>query len=101
VEAESGWDSKARSNKGAMGLTQLMPDTARGLGVHDPFDPRQNLKGGLSYLRDLLERYQDRRLALAAYNAGPGAVDRHDGVPPYKETRAYVSRIEKLISEGR
>ena len=101
VETESGWDPGARSRKGAMGLTQLMPDTARGLGVRDPFDPRQNLKGGLSYLRDLLERYQDRRLALAAYNAGPGAVDRHAGVPPYKETRAYVSRIEKLLSEER
>jgi soluble lytic murein transglycosylase-like protein len=101
VEAESGWDARARSHKGAMGLTQLMPDTARGLGVRDPFDPRQNLKGGLSYLRGLLERYQDRRLALAAYNAGPGAVDRHAGVPPYKETRAYVAKIERLLGEER
>jgi soluble lytic murein transglycosylase-like protein len=97
VETESGWDERARSRKGAMGLTQLMPDTARGLGVRDPFDPRQNLKGGLRYLRQMLERYEDRQLALAAYNAGPGAVDRAGGIPPYAETRAYVAKIEQLM----
>jgi hypothetical protein len=99
VETESGFNPHARSPKGAMGLAQLMPDTARGLGVSDPLDPRQNLKGGLTYLKRMLEKYQDRDLALAAYNAGPGAVDRHKGIPPYRETRAYVARIGSLLRE--
>lgn len=99
VETESGFNPHARSPKGAMGLAQLMPDTARGLGVRDPLDPRQNLKGGLTYLKRMLEKYQDRDLALAAYNAGPGAVDRHKGIPPYRETRAYVARIGNLLRE--
>jgi len=99
VEAESGFNPRARSPKGAMGLAQLMPDTARGLGVTDPLDPRQNVKGGLTYLKRMLEKYQDRDLALAAYNAGPGAVDRHKGIPPYRETRAYVARIGNLLRE--
>jgi Rod binding domain-containing protein len=99
VETESGFNPRARSPKGAMGLAQLMPDTARGLGVTDPLDPRQNLKGGLTYLKRMLEKYQDRDLALAAYNAGPGAVDRHKGIPPYRETRAYVARIGNLLRE--
>lgn len=99
VETESGFNPRARSPKGALGLAQLMPDTARGLGVHDPLDPRQNLKGGLTYLKRMLEKYQDRDLALAAYNAGPGAVDRHKGIPPYRETRAYVARIGNLLRE--
>ena len=99
VETESGFNPRARSPKGAMGLAQLMPDTARGLGVRDPLDPRQNLQGGLTYLKRMLDKYQDRDLALAAYNAGPGAVDRHKGIPPYRETRAYVARIGNLLRE--
>ncbi|TCP23095.1 transglycosylase-like protein with SLT domain [Rhodovulum adriaticum] len=92
VQQESGWNPKAVSHKGAIGLAQLMPDTARRLGV-DPEDPRQNLDGGARYLRRQYERFRSWRLALAAYNAGPEAVARHDGVPPYKETRNYVTAI--------
>lgn len=99
VRAESGFDERARSSKGALGLTQLMPDTAREMGVADPFDARQNLAGGFRYLAGLLERFGDRKLALAAYNAGPEAVVRHGGVPPYPETRAYVDRIEAWLAE--
>ncbi len=92
VQQESGWNPKAVSHKGAIGLAQLMPDTARSLRV-DPHDPEQNLDGGARYLRTQFERFRDWRLALAAYNAGPEAVERHDGVPPYAETKNYVLRI--------
>ncbi|HUF47013.1 MAG TPA: lytic transglycosylase domain-containing protein [Vicinamibacterales bacterium] len=92
VRAESNYNPLAVSPKGAMGLMQLMPATAAQYGVTDPFDPAQNLDAGLRHLRRLLERY-DRRHALAAYNAGEGAVNRYGGVPPYRETQAYVRRI--------
>ena len=92
VQQESGWNASARSNKGALGLAQLMPQTARALGVN-PLDPVQNLDGGAKYLRRQYDTFGNWRLALAAYNAGPGAVERYNGVPPYKETRTYVRVI--------
>ena len=92
LEAESSYNPTALSPKGAYGLGQLMPDTAARLGVN-PDDPRQNLEGGARYLRMMYERFGDWRLALAAYNAGPGAVEQHNGVPPYAETTEYVRII--------
>ncbi|WP_371171107.1 lytic transglycosylase domain-containing protein [Aliiroseovarius sp. 2305UL8-7] len=92
VQQESGWNARARSHKGAIGLAQLMPFTARKLGVN-PHDPAQNLEGGARYLRQQYDRFRSWRLALAAYNAGPGAVQKYSGVPPYKETRGYVRAI--------
>ncbi len=89
IQQESGWNAGAKSHKGAMGLTQLMPGTARLLGV-DPYDPTQNLEGGARYLKQQYQTFGTWRLALAAYNAGPGAVKKHGGVPPYAETRNYV-----------
>jgi len=94
VHAESGGHVKAVSRTGARGLMQLMPSTARTLGVQDSFRADQNIAGGTAYLDSLLKRYKDNlALALAAYNAGPGAVDRYRGIPPFRETRAYVARV--------
>lgn len=94
VQAESGGHARAVSRTGARGLMQLMPGTAAHLGVTDSFEPSQNIAGGSAYLDQLLTRYHDDiALALAAYNAGPGAVDRYRGIPPYRETRLYVARV--------
>ncbi len=92
VQQESGWNPGAVSHKGALGLAQLMPQTARLLGVN-PHDPIQNLEGGARYLSWQYRKFKSWRLALAAYNAGPEAVERHGGVPPYKETQNYVKVI--------
>jgi soluble lytic murein transglycosylase-like protein len=94
VKAESGGNARAVSRAGARGLMQLMPGTASQLGVEDSFQPDENLRGGSAYLDSLLTRYHDNlALALAAYNAGPAAVDEHHGIPPYRETQAYVARV--------
>jgi soluble lytic murein transglycosylase-like protein len=92
VRTESGFHPTAKSHKGAIGLAQLMPQTARNLGVN-PHDPKQNLDGGARYLSQQYRRFGDWRLALAAYNAGPGAVEQYSGIPPYAETRNYVKAI--------
>ena len=96
ISVESGYQERARSPKGAMGLMQLMPATARRFNVTDPYNPQANIEGGIKYLRVLLDRFPER-LALAAYNAGEAAVERFRGIPPYAETRDYVTRVLRLV----
>lgn len=100
VRAESAWNPAALSHKGAIGLMQLMPATAAELAVADPWDAAENVRGGVRYLRMMIDRFDRLEHAVAAYNAGPAAVERHGGVPPYAETRAYVRRVLALY-DGR
>jgi soluble lytic murein transglycosylase-like protein len=96
IQVESNYKPRARSRKGAMGLMQLMPSTARIYNVRNPFDPKANIEAGIKHLKSLIDRFGQRDLALAAYNAGEGAVTKFNGVPPYRETKSYVSRILAL-----
>lgn len=101
IRAESGYNAAAVSPRGAAGLMQLMPGTAKRLGARDRFDPRENVQAGVRYLKTLQQSFGDPRLALAAYNAGEAAVARHGGVPPYRETLEYVRRVENLYRQAR
>ncbi len=98
IQVESGYNQRARSNKGAIGLMQLMPETASELAVRDPYDADENLRGGTTYLRQMIDTFPaSLEMALAAYNAGPGAVERHRGVPPFPDTIDYVRRVMSLF----
>lgn len=100
IKAESNGNPKAVSRSGAQGLMQLMPATSRSLGVNNPLNPRQNINGGVKLLRQLMNRYQGNLdLVLAAYNAGTVAVDRYQGIPPYRETQVYVPRVKKYLQQ--
>lgn len=100
ARAESNFDAQAVSAAGAQGVMQLMPDTARSLGVRNPQDPRENIDGGVAYLRQMLQRFDgDVSKAAAAYNAGPGAVEQYGGVPPYGETQQYVQKVLQFMAQ--
>lgn len=102
IKAESDYNPRAVSSKGAIGMMQLIPATAREMKVSDPFDPEDNIRGGTRYLRKMLDLFNGNLdLALAAYNAGPGAVQRHGGIPPYPETRTYVQRVKQFLAAYR
>jgi soluble lytic murein transglycosylase-like protein len=101
IKVESNYDPHAVSSKGAEGLMQLMPSTAHMLGVSNSFDPQQNIEGGVKYLSYLKSLYKDDRLALAAYNAGPGSVQKYKWIPPYRETQNYVNQVGKRYGDAR
>lgn len=101
IQVESAYNKYAVSPKGAMGMMQLMPATARSLGVRNPFDPRENIEAGVRYLKQLQDTFGDLRHALAAYNAGPGAVSRYGTIPPYAETQNYVFQVGKRLGNAR
>lgn len=102
IKVESDYDPGVVSSKGAQGLMQLIPETARDLRVANPFNPAENIRGGSQYLRQMLDQFDDDlELALAAYNAGPNAVRRYGGVPPYKETRNYIKRVKRYLDHYR
>jgi membrane-bound lytic murein transglycosylase MltF len=101
IRTESGYRADARSRVGALGLMQLMPGTAREVGVRDPLDPKQNVMGGARYLRKLYDKYGNYKLAIAAYNAGPGSVDKYRGIPPFAETRTYVRVVMARFGKSR
>ncbi|MCS7204274.1 MAG: lytic transglycosylase domain-containing protein [Leptospiraceae bacterium] len=98
IKVESNFDPDAISKKGAIGLMQLMPETAKMLNVN-PHDVEQNIRGGIRYLKELAKKYDSLEKILAAYNAGPSAVDRYEGIPPYSETQNYIKRIKKILNQ--